>query len=156
MEDSVTVKVGDSAPDFTLASTTGNDITLSAFRGKSNVLLAFFPAAFSGVCTAEMCDFSNDFAEFEAIEASVLGISVDSIPTLKDFRAKNGIAVDLLSDSHREVSREYGVLLEDRSIAKRAYFVIDKEGVVTWAHVEGELGHKRDNRELLDQLSQLK
>lgn len=155
MGETTAVKVGDSAPDFTLPCTTGEDVTLSSFRGDSNVLLAFFPLAFTGVCTAEMCDFSNDFAEFETVDAKVLGISVDSLPTLNEFRAKNGIAVDLLSDFKREVSRKYGVLLEDQFFAKRSYFIIDKDGIVVWLHVEEELGHKRDDRELLQRLAQL-
>jgi len=148
-------KAGEMAPDFTLAATTGEDVTLSALRGKSNVVLAFFPLAFTGVCTAELCDFSRDFADFESVDAKVLGISVDSVPTLREFRARNGIAVDLLSDFKREVSRKYGVLLEEEFVAKRSYFIIDREGIVRWTHIEAESGRRRDNRELLDQLAGL-
>ncbi len=148
-------KAGDMAPDFTLAATTGEDIVLSSLRGKSNVVLAFFPSAFTGVCTAELCDFSRDFADFESVGARVLGISVDSVPTLKEFRARNGIAVDLLSDFKREVSRKYGVLVEDDFLAKRSYFIIDRDGIVRWTHIEAESGRKRDNKELLDQLARL-
>ena len=148
-------KPGDMAPDFTLAATTGEDVTLSTLRGKSNVVLAFFPLAFTGVCTAELCDFSRDFAEFESVDAKVLGISVDSAPTLQEFRASNGIAVDLLSDFKREVSRKYGILVEDEFLAKRSYFIIDRDGIVRWTHIEAESGRKRDNKELLDQLARL-
>ena len=147
--------VGERAPDFTLPSTSGSDVTLSSFRGRSNVLVAFFPLAFTGTCTAEMCDLTTDFSKFEQVDATVLGISVDSIPTLKEFRAKNEITIDLLSDFKRDVSRRYGVLLEDHFFATRAYFVIDKDGKVRWMHVEENPGEKRDNAELLAALSQI-
>ncbi len=146
---------GEPAPDFTLPSTGGTDVTLSSFKGKSNVLLAFFPLAFTGVCTAEMCDFSADFDSFQHANTKVLGISVDAIPTLKEFKAKHGIAVDLLSDFKREVSRRYGTLLEEPFLSARAYFIVDRDGIVRWSHVEDELGHKRENAELLAQLQQL-
>jgi peroxiredoxin len=117
------------------------------------VLVAFFPLAFTGVCTAEMCEFSDEFAKFEGANAAVLGISVDSIPTLNEFKAKHGITVPLLSDFKRDVARAYGVLLEEQFFARRAYFIVDRGGVVTWTHVEDELGHKRDNAELLARLA---
>jgi peroxiredoxin len=148
-----TVGIGREAPDFTLPSTTGGAITLSSFRGRSSVLVAFFPLAFTGVCTAEMCEFSDEFAKFEGANAAVLGISVDSIPTLNEFKAKHGITVPLLSDFKRDVARAYGVLLEEQFFARRAYFIVDRGGVVTWTHVEDELGHKRDNAELLARLA---
>ncbi len=145
--------VGAQAPDFTLAST-GGDVTLAAHRGK-RVLLAFFPLAFTGVCTAEMCAFSEDFDQFRDADTVVLPISVDSVPTLKEFKAKEGIQVDLLSDFKREVSRAYGTLLEDKFFSKRAYVLIDRDGVVRWTHEEKELGHKRDNAALLEQIKAL-
>ena len=85
--------VGDPAPDFTLPSTAGSDVTLSSFEGSSNVLLAFFPLAFTGTCTAEMCEFTTDLTKFESANAKVLGISVDSTPTLNEFKAKHGITI---------------------------------------------------------------
>lgn len=147
---------GDPAPDFTLPSTAGSDVTLSSFRGQANVLLAFFPLAFTRVCTAEMCDFTLDFTKFEAANARVFGISVDSVPTLKEFKAKHGIRVDLLSDFRRDVCRRYVTLLEKEFFSKRAYFLVDREGVVRWSFVERELGHKRANDELLAQLAALR
>ncbi len=147
--------VGDPAPDFTLPSTAGSDVTLSSFEGSSNVLLAFFPLAFTGTCTAEMCEFTTDLTKFESVNAKVLGISVDSTPTLNEFKAKHGITIDLLSDFKRDVSCSYEVLLEDLFFSKRAYFAIDKSGKIAWVHVEEELGHKRDNAELLRELSKL-
>ncbi|MBI3793070.1 MAG: redoxin domain-containing protein, partial [Gemmatimonadetes bacterium] len=79
---------GELAPDFTLASTAGTKVTLSQFRGQKHVLLAFFPLAFTSVCTAEMCAFSEDYAQFEGKDVVVFPVSVDSVPTLKEFKAK--------------------------------------------------------------------
>ncbi|MHB1329535.1 MAG: redoxin domain-containing protein [Gemmatimonadales bacterium] len=146
-------EVGSSAPDFTLAST-GGDVSLASLRGKQ-VLLAFFPLAFTRVCTAELCAFSEDFDQFRDTDTVILPISVDSVPTLKEFKAKERIDVELLSDFKREVSRAYGTLLEDKFFSKRAYVLIDRAGVVRWAHEETELGHKRDNAALLEQIKAL-
>lgn len=143
--------LGTPAPDFTLPSTSGQSVTLSALRGKK-VLLAFFPLAFTSTCTAEMCAFSEDYSSFQGADTVVLPISVDSVPTLKEFKAKERMSVDLLSDFKREVSRAYGVLLEDKFFAKRAYVLIDRDGIVRWTFEEAELGHRRENAELLQQL----
>ncbi len=148
-------RVGEAAPDFTLPSTAGQDVTLSSLRGRSNVLLAFFPMAFTGTCTAEMCGFTEDFSEYESANTTVFGISVDSIPTLNEFKTKNGISVNLLSDFRREVSRAYGTLLEDHFFSSRSYFIVDKEGVLRWSFTEAQLGDKRENEELLRQLKEL-
>jgi peroxiredoxin len=147
--------VGDRAPDFTLPSTSERDVSLSSFRGEAVVVLAFFPLAFSTVCAAALCDFGDELAAFERAGAVVLGISVDSVLALKEFRAKEGITIPLLSDFKRKVCRRYGTLMEDRFYSKRAYFIVDKEGIVRWTHTESELGHKRDNAELLAQLAAL-
>ncbi len=142
---------GSPAPDFTLPSTGGTDVTLSALRGKK-VLLAFFPLAFTGTCTAELCAFTEDFGRFADAETVVLPISVDSVPTLKEFKAKEKIAVDLLSDFKREVSRKYGTLLEERFFSNRAYIVIDRGGIVRWAFAEAQTRDRRENSELLAHL----
>lgn len=147
--------VGQSAPDFTLPSTSGSDVSLNQFHGKSAVLLAFFPLAFTSPCTAEVCAFSEDYGKFELAGTRVLPISVDSIPTLREFKAKEHLAVELLSDFKREVCRVYGTLLEDKFFSRRAYFLVDREGVLRWAHVEAELGHRRDDDELLAQIAAL-
>jgi peroxiredoxin Q/BCP len=102
-----------------------------------------------------MCDFTHDFAAFDAANATVLGISVDSIPTLKEFKAKHEIGIELLSDFKRDVCRRYGTLLEEPFFSRRAYFVIDQRGTVRWTQIEDELGHKRDNAELLEHLRSL-
>jgi peroxiredoxin len=146
--------VGTPAPDFTLPSTSGQPVSLAALRGK-NVLLAFFPLAFTSTCTAELCSFSEDYTKFQGANAVVLPISVDSVPTLKEFKGKERMSVDLLSDFKREVSRKYGTLLEEQFFSKRAYVLIDKTGTVRWTHEERELGHRRENAELLAQLAAL-
>ena len=146
---------GEPAPEFTLPSTSGTDVTLAQFRGKSNVLLAFFPLAFTSTCADEMASFTEDFARFQDANAVVLPISVDSIPALREFKAKEELAVELLSDFKREVCRAYGTLLEDKFFSKRAYFLIDKQGILRWSHVEAELGHLRDDDELLAQIAAL-
>jgi peroxiredoxin len=143
--------VGSPAPDFTLPSTAGVDVTLSKLRGK-NVLLAFFPLAFTSVCTQEMCSFSEDYGRFRDANTVVLPISVDSVPTLKEFKTKERMTVDLLSDFKREVSRRYGTLLEDKFFSNRAYVLIDPEGIVRWTFSEETPGTRRENDELLAQL----
>ena len=147
--------VGEPAPPFTLPSTSGSDVSLAQYRGKANVLLAFFPLAFTSTCTAEMSCFSEDFTRFEGAGAVVLPISVDSIPSLREFKTKENLGLDLLSDFKREVCRAYGTLLEDKFFSRRAYFLVDKQGILRWAHTEAELGHRRDDDELLAQIAAL-
>ena len=146
---------GDRAPDFALQSTAGNTVRLSELRGKSPVLLAFFPLAFTSTCTAELCEFSENFDQFNGKGVVVLPISVDSAPTLKEFKAKYAMKTDLLSDFKREASRAWGVLREETFFSERAYFLIDRDGVVRWSHVETKLGDKRDNGELLERIAAL-
>jgi peroxiredoxin len=146
--------VGSPAPDFTLPSTADVDVTLSQLRGR-NVLLAFFPLAFTKTCTAEMCAFSDDYAQFQTANTVVLPISVDSVPTLKEFKLKEHIAVDLLSDFKRDVSRLYGTLLEDKFYSNRAYVLIDGTGVVRWRFLEHTPSTRRENVEILQQLRTL-
>jgi len=142
-------QVGDIAPDFSAASTSGSEVTLSSFRGKSNVLLAFFPLAFTGTCTKELVCFTEDFDQFAREGVEILPISVDSTASLREFKNKLGIRSELLSDFKREISRAYGVLNEDRFYSNRAYFLIDREGRVRWSHVESNNGERRENSELL-------
>jgi peroxiredoxin len=149
------VTLGAPAPDFTLPSTGGGEVRLSELRGHRNVLLAFFPLAFTSTCTAELCAFSDDFEWFASAGTVVLPISVDSVPTLKEFKAKHKMKLDLLSDFKRDASRAYDVLLADKFFAKRAYFLIDREGRLRWQHVEAELGQRRDDKELLAQIRTL-
>lgn len=148
--------VGDKAPDFSLKSTSGDMVSLGQFKGQKNVLLAFFPLAFTGVCTAENCAFSEDYPQFDSKDTAVLPISVDSTPTQNEFRAKHGMKHHLLSDFKREVGRAYGVLDEEKFFNKRAYFLIDKQGTLRWKHVEAEVGHRREDKELLEQIDRLR
>jgi peroxiredoxin len=145
---------GDLAPDFTVGSTAGA-VTLSSFRGNKHVLLAFFPLAFTSVCTAELCDFSADFDQFGGADVEVLPISVDSVPTLKEFKKKYDMKSNLLSDFKRDVSRAYGVLIPEKFHSERAYFLIDKSGHIAWRFVEKSTGDKRTNAEILAEIGKL-
>ena len=148
-------QVGEAAPDFTAPSTSGENVSLSSFRGKSNVLLAFFPLAFTGTCTKELVCFNEDFDQFAGRGVEILPISVDSIPSLREFKNKLQTKTELVSDFKRDVSRAYGVLNEDRFYSNRAYFLIDKAGVVRWAHVETNNSNRRENQELLSAIELL-
>ena len=142
-------QAGDIAPDFTAPSTSGKDVTLSSFREKRNVLLAFFPLAFTGTCTKELICFTEDFDQFSGKGVEILPISVDSTASLREFKNKLQMKTELLSDFKRDISRAYGVLNNDRFYSNRAYFLIDKEGRVRWCHVEGNNGERRENSEIL-------
>ncbi len=147
--------VGEIAPDIALPSTAGGIVTLSSFRGNQNVLLAFFPAAFTSTCTAEMCAFRDDYAAFSGHNVVVFPVSVDQVPSLREYKAKYEMPVDLLSDFRREAATAYGVLIPDRLVANRAYFLIDKGGVIRWAHVEEHAGKRRENAEILAEIAKL-
>ena len=129
----MSVDVGSTAPDFTLTNQDRQPVALSAQRGKP-VVLAFFPAAFSSVCAKELCTFRDSIARLGKADAQVYGISVDTFFTLKAFHDHEKLSFPLLSDFNKQVIRDYGVFNEDmiglKGIAKRAVFVIDKNGVV--------------------------
>jgi peroxiredoxin len=144
--------VGSPAPDFTLPSTAGKDVALSSLRGR-NVLLAFFPLAFTSTCTQELCDMRDDWDQFASADTVVVPISVDSTPTLGEFRKQLGLEANMLSDFKRDVSRKYGVLIEERFFATRAYFLIDRQGIIRWVHVEDNPGLKRSNAEIFAQIA---
>jgi mycoredoxin-dependent peroxiredoxin len=148
-------RVGELAPDFTLSSTAGNQVTLSSWRGKSNVLLAFFPLAFTTVCSKEMCEIYENIDRFRTASTQVYGISVDSVPTLREFQYKNGMQTEMLSDFKREVSRAYGVLDEDKFFSRRSYFLVDQQGVLRWSHIEASNANKRDLAELFEPIAKL-
>ena len=148
-------QVGEAAPEFTAASTSGKDVSLSSFRGKRNVLLAFFPLAFTGTCTKELVCFTEDFDQFAGKGVEILPISVDSTASLREFKNKLQMKTELLSDFKRDISRAYGVLNEDRFYSNRAYFLIDKDGRVRWSHVEGNNSERRENSEILAAIKRL-
>lgn len=141
--------VGQPAPEFSLPSTAGSAVSLSALRGR-NVLLAFFPLAFTGTCTRELCDMRDEWDQFATANTVVVPISVDATPSLKEYKAKYSMRSDFLSDFKRDASRAYGVLNDERFYSNRAYFLIDKEGILRWRHVEENNSEKRSNAELLE------
>lgn len=129
------LKVGDTAPAFTLSSSQGKPVTLSDFRGKKSVVVAFFPAAFTGGCSKEMAGYQSEFANFQDTGAEVLAISTDNQPTLNHWATEHlKASYPMLSDFQRKVSAEYGVLIPDRGVANRTTFVVDKEGKIQ--HIE--------------------
>lgn len=135
------IAVGSKAPDFTLKSMTENgleDVTLSSNYGSKNTVLLFFPAAFTGVCTQEMCDASNGLGGASGLNAAVYGISADTPFALDAWAKKSGITTPLLSDYQKETIKAYDVVLPDLAGlgmgSQRAAFVIDKVGIVR--HVE--------------------
>ncbi|MCE2802050.1 MAG: redoxin domain-containing protein [Gemmatimonadota bacterium] len=146
--------IGSPAPDFTVETTAGAPFTLSSVRGQQHVLLAFFPLAFTGVCTEEMCAFTEDYDAFSSQDVRVLPISVDAVPSLKEFKAKYRMTTDLGSDFKREVATAYGVL-HPAFFSTRAYFLIDKSGIVRWAFVEETPGTRRQNAEILSEIAKL-
>lgn len=145
---------GTPAPDFSLPST-GGEVRLADLRGR-NVLLAFYPAAFTSVCTDEMCALSDAFDRFAAADTVVLPISGDHIPSLRAFKAQAGIDVELVSDIRRNVIRAYGMLDEDRFLARRGYVLIDRDGIVRWSYTEVHPGTRRENDELLAAIEALR
>jgi len=132
------IEVGTSAPDFTLRNQFGEDASLADFRGKK-VVVMFYPFAFTGICTGELCEIRDRRADFDNDDAVTLSISCDSPATLKAFADAEGLSHQLLSDfwPHGEVSRAYGAFWEETGFATRATYVLDRDGVVRWSGVNG-------------------
>jgi mycoredoxin-dependent peroxiredoxin len=128
------VEVGEQAPDFELKDQHGTPVRLSSFRGVKNVVLVFYPLAFSGVCTSELCAMRDDFPEVTRDDVELLTVSVDSTYALRAWSDAEHFEFPLLSDfwPHGAVAKEYGVFDSDRGFATRGTFIIDKEGVVRW------------------------
>ncbi len=139
----MTAEVGQKAPQFTMVNTDLKAVSLSEFAGK-NVVLAFYPAAFTGVCQKEMCTFRDALNDFTSADTAVLGVSVDSPFANKEFAAKNGLNFPLLSDLTRDVIKQYDVVFNDLAgvkgltVAKRAVFVIDRQGMIRYKWVAPE------------------
>ncbi len=150
------IKAGDKAPDFELKDNHGRTVRLSDFRGRSNVLLVFYPFAFTGVCTGELGELRDNQPRFADRDTQLLAVSNDSIHTLRVFAEQEGLEYPLLSDfwPHGEVSRAYGVFDEAKGCAVRGSFVIDTEGVVRWTVVNG-LPDARDLNEYVAALDTL-
>ena len=136
------------APDFTLTAHDKSPVTLSDLRGRRTIL-AFYPAAFTGVCTKEMCTFSDGMASLSSSGASILGISVDSPFSNAAFAEANGIGFPLLSDVHREAVDAYGVALSDfvipgYTVAQRSIFVVESDGSIGYSWVAENPGMEPD------------
>ena len=129
------LKVGEAAPDFELSATNNRTIKLSDYRGKKNVVLAFYPFAFSPVCSLQLPELQQQLKEFQRHEADVLGISVDSKHSNTAFAEHLHLQFPLLSDFNRSVIQAYGVM-RDGGFAERATFVIDKQGKIAYSHVD--------------------
>lgn len=140
----MSIETGNKAPDFTLKNTEKQDINLSDFKGKKNVLLLFFPLAFTGVCTKELCSTRDNLKVYENLDAEVLAVSVDSPFTLGEFKKANDLNFNLLSDFNKTASQSYGAYYEDflgfKGVAKRSAFVIDKTGEVQYAEILEDAG----------------
>jgi peroxiredoxin (alkyl hydroperoxide reductase subunit C) len=139
------LKIGDQAPDFTLKDQNDQEWTLSTLRGDRNVLVVFYPLAFSPVCTGELCQLRDDLAEFQNADVQVLAVSVDSGYTLKAWSEQEGCRFPLLSDfwPHGKVAQDYGVFHDTAGIANRGTFLVDTHGVIRFAEMK-QPGEARD------------
>jgi peroxiredoxin len=154
------IKIGQAAPEFSLFDSDKNKVTLSDFKGK-NILLLFFPQAFTGVCTKELCSVRDDISRYNSINSQVIGISVDSVFTLYKYKEEQQFNFPLLSDFNKEVSALYGSLyiewiLEMKGVSKRSAFIIDKAGKICYAEVlekAGDIPNFEDINEKLKRLN---
>ena len=141
------LQIGQKAPSFTTVDSAKNKVSLEDFKGK-NVLLLFYPAAFTGVCTKELCSTRDELSYYENLNVQILAISVDGIFTLAKFKELNNYNFPLLCDFNKEVSAAYGVLYAEwnfmKGIAKRSAFVIDKEGTIRYAEIKEMAGDLPD------------
>ncbi len=146
-------QVGQTAPDFTARNQYGQRVTLATLRGKPAVLV-FYPWAFSGICTSELCALRDGLAQFQAVKARVLAISCDPMFALRAFAQAEDLTFDLLADHwpHGRIAQDYGVFNEESGVAQRGSFVLDAEGIVTWSILTG-IGEARSITEHLQALS---
>lgn len=133
------LKIGEQAPDFTLRASDKSQVSLKDFRGK-NVVILFFPAAFTGVCTKELCMMRDGMAEYEKLHAQILALSVDSLFTLAQWKQEQGFNFPMLSDFNKTVSKKFDVLYKEfvfemKGVSKRSAFVVDKVGAIRYAEV---------------------
>ncbi len=142
------LQVGDQAPDFKLFSSELKEVSLADYKGRK-LVIQFFPMAFTGVCTAQLCTMRDSFGYYEGMSADVVGISVDSPFTLAKFKEDQSYQFPLLSDFNKEVSKAFGAFYEDfvfdlKGVSKRAAFVIDEEGKIIHAEVLEDAGNMPD------------
>ncbi|HQQ94765.1 MAG TPA: redoxin domain-containing protein [Bacteroidia bacterium] len=135
----MSIVLNQAAPDFTLYNSTKTEVNLASLKGK-NVLLLFFPLAFSGTCTAELCSVRDSMADYSALNAEIFGISVDSVFALARFKAEQNLGFELLSDFNKTVATAYNCLYPEfilgmKGVCKRSAFVIDKAGMLRYAEV---------------------
>lgn len=155
----MTLKIGDRAPQFTLRNSDKEEVSLSDYNGK-NVLILFFPLAFTGVCTAELCETRDNMKKYESAGVDVLAISVDSLFVLEKFKAEQNLNFPLLSDFNKEVSRIYGCLYEEfvldmKGVSKRSAFLIDNEGIIRYAEVLESAGDMPNFAAITEEISSL-
>lgn len=154
------IEVGSKAPEFSLVSDEKETVNLKDFQGK-NVVVLFFPLAFTGVCTTELCTMRDDIANYNDMNATILGVSVDSPFVLEQFKAAQSLNFPLLSDFNKEASEAYDSLYEEfpafgmRGVSKRSAFVIDKEGVVRYKEICGSPGDLPNFNAIKETLSSL-
>ncbi len=149
-------EVGTEAPDFTLKDQNNQDVTLSSFRGQRSVLLVFYPFAFSGICTGELCAVRDDLSSFQNDDVQVLAISCDHPFALKAWSEAQAFGFPLLSDfwPHGEVAKAYGVFYEAAGMANRGTFLVDRSGIVQYAQINGP-GERRDQSAWHDAMANL-
>ena len=155
----MTLSKGDKAPEFNLFSTEKNEVKLSDYKGK-NLVILFFPLAFTGVCTTELCNIRDNYNKYESLDAEVIGISVDSLFVLEQFKKAENYNFKLLSDFNKEASRSYGALYDQfvlgmKGVSKRSAFVVDKDGIIQYAEVLEDAGEQPDYSAIQESLEAL-
>jgi len=150
------IEVSDEAPDFTLRDQNNEEVTLSAFRGSRALLVIFYPLAFTGICTGELCAVRDDLPAYQNDEVQVVSISVDSAYSQKVFSEREGFEFPLLSDfwPHGAVAQSYGVFNEVTGFANRGTFLVDKDGIVRFAEMN-KAGEGRDAQDWRDAIAKL-
>lgn len=155
------ISVGSKAPEFSLYNTEKQEISLKDLTSKSNVVILFFPLAFTSVCTKELCSARDDIAKYQKLNATVVAISVDSLFTLDKFRQEQKLPFDLLSDFNKEVSKQYDSLYEQfpafglKGVTKRSAFVVDKQGTIQYAEILDDAGNVPNFNQIKQTLEQL-
>lgn len=156
MQATASMEVGQVAPEFRLKGPGGQFVTLSEYRGKKNVLLVFYPLAFSPVCSHQLPMIQKDRERFDSLDTEVLGISVDSYYANQVFALHLGLSFPLLSDLSRQTSIDYGVLIADRFYSERALFLIDREGQIAYRDVSPNLDEIPSNDRVFETLERLR